>query len=109
MADVPYTAGAIYRFFADKFPVPKEGDLRVWWVPQIPCSAFEWPVADLAAAGAMLDALAAYDDFQFREKVKGDYANTGGLWIYHDGEWVDWESDDCDDFDTYRALQTENE
>ena len=99
-------AGIIYRQFVRKFPDPKEGDLRIWWVPQIPGKAFEWPVADLTQAALMLDALAAYDDFQFAENVKGDYANMGGLHVYREGDWEDWESEDCDDFDTYRSLET---
>lgn len=95
-------AGLIYRHFESKFLPPKEGDLRVWWIPQIPGKAFHWPVSDLAHAASMLDALAAYDDFQFGENVKGDYANTGGLLVYRNGDWEDWESDECDDLDTYR-------
>lgn len=95
-------AGLIFRRFKAQWPDAKEGDLRVWWVPQIPGEAFEWPVADLAQASSLLDVLAAYDDFQLAERVKGDYSNTGGLLIFQGGEWVDWESDDCDDFDTWR-------
>ena len=95
-------AGDIYRRFLRKFPAPQEGDLRVWWIPQIPMKAFEWPVDDLRQAAVMLDALAAYDDFQFAENVKGDYANTGGLSIFQGGEWVDWENEEGDDFDACR-------
>lgn len=98
-------AGQIYEAFKARLPVSKQGDFRVWWIPQIPCPAFEWPVADLTQAALLLDALAAYDDFQFFVRVKGDYSNTGGLQIFDNGEWVDWESDDGDDFDTYRGAQ----
>ena len=101
------SAGSIYRHFASKFPAPKKGDLRIWWVPQVPGKPFEWPVIDLAQSALMLDALAAYDDFQFAQNVKGDYCNVGGLWIYDGSEWVDWESDECDDFDTWRDKQSE--
>lgn len=99
-------AGLIYHHFTTKFSPPTKGDLRVWWIPQIPGEPFEWPVADLTQAGVLLDALAAYDDFQFSRRVKGDYSNTGGLWIYDGAEWVDWEDDDCDDFDTWRDKQS---
>lgn len=100
-------AGDIYRNFASKFPSPKQGELRIWWIPQVPGKPFEWPVADLVQAALMLDALAAYDDFQYSENVKGDYANCGGLWIWNEAEadWVDWEDDECDDFDTWREKQ----
>jgi hypothetical protein len=97
-------AGAIYRNFVQNFPTPKEGDLRIWWIPQVPGKAFEWPVADLAQAALMLDALAGYDDFQFAERVKGDYCNTGGLQIFTNG-WEDWEDEEGDDFDAWREKQ----
>lgn len=95
-------AGDIYAGFKRDFAKPKEGDLRVCWFPQGPCKRFEWPVADLAQAALLLDALACYDDFQFAINVKGDYSNAGGLLIYRKGDWEDWESEDCDDFDTWR-------
>lgn len=100
-------AGEIYRHFASKFPSPKLESLRIWWIPQVPGEAFEWPVSDLAQAALMLDALAAYDDFQFGQNVKGDYCNCGGLQIFDDSDWVDWEDEDGDDFDTWREKQAE--
>lgn len=99
-------AGSIYRRFASKFPEPKLEGLRIWWIPQIPGCAFEWPVADLAQAALMLDALAAYDDFQFAQRVKGDYANGGGLQIFDGSDWVDWEDEDGEWFDKWREKQT---
>lgn len=99
------TAGAIYRHFTSRFPKPQQGDLRVWWIPQIPGRPFEWPVKDVIHAALLLDALAAYDDFQFAERVKGDYCNEGGLQIFDQGKWVDWEDDECDDFDNWRRKQ----
>jgi hypothetical protein len=101
-------AGAIYRNFVRKFPAPKKDDLRIYWIPQIPGKPFHWPVADLAQAGMMLDALAAYDDFQFANRIKGDYANMGGLEVFDGAEWFEWESDECDDFDAWRALETQS-
>lgn len=98
-------AGAIYRYFASLFPKPTIGALRIWWIPQIPGDAFEWPVADLAQAALMLDALAAYDDFQFAKRVKGDYSNAGGLQVFSGENWNDWEDEDCDGFDAWREKQ----
>lgn len=80
-------AGLIYSHFRKHFPDPKEGDLRIWWIPQIPGKTFEWPVTDLEMAGSVLDMLAGYDDFQFAERVKGDYCNMGGLLIFRNGDW----------------------
>lgn len=85
---------------------PQDGDLRVWWVPQVPMTAFEVDVPDLKTASIILDTLAHYDAFQFEHKVKGDYCNTGGLQQYDGeaGEWWDWEcSLTCDSFDEVRA------
>mgnify|MGYP001618263458 CR=1 FL=1 len=97
-------AGEIYRNFARDFPIPREGDLRVWWISQIPGKPFEWPVADGTQAALLLSVLAAYDDFQFEQRIKGDYSNAGGLWRYERGEWVDWEDPETgDDFDEYIA------
>jgi hypothetical protein len=62
---------------------------------------FRVSVPDLQTASLLLDALAQYDLFQLKHWVKSDYANAGGLEIFEDG-WRDWESDDCDDFDTVR-------
>jgi hypothetical protein len=82
--------------------IPIAGDLRVWWIPQVPMKAFEVDVPDLLAAGILIDALGKYDAFQFAMHVKPDYCNAGGLVILReDGEWEDWESPDFDDFDTW--------
>lgn len=97
--------GAIYERFAAAFPEPTEGALRVWWIPQVPGKQFWWPVVDLKQAALLLDALAAYDDFQFAHRVKGDYANAGGLCIYRNGDWEDWESEDGDGFDDFRRTE----
>ena len=84
--------------------IPKEGDLRVWWIPQVPMEAFHVPVADAEEAARVLEMLAAYDAFQFEKGIKPDYCNTGGLEIYElnsDGDgnpgWSEWESEDGED------------
>lgn len=67
--------------------------LRVWWIPQVPCKAFRVPVANPAAGQALLAVLADYDKFQFEHRIKPDYCNTGGLEVFEDGEWCEW----CDE------------
>jgi hypothetical protein len=85
---------------------PKNGDLEVWWIPQVPMKAFRKRVADLAQAKLLLEALADYDLFQYENNVKGDYANVGGLQIFEDGEWSDWyHPDSGDDFHQWLSLQ----
>ena len=85
---------------------PNEGDLQVWWVPQVPMKAFEVPVKTPAEAVLVLDVLAKYDAFQFENNVKGDYWNAGGLNVFEDGEWCDWYSpEDNMDIDEWAEAQ----
>jgi hypothetical protein len=75
----------------------KDGDLQVWWIPQVPMKAFEFDVPTIEAGVMIMDALAEYDMFQFDNNVKPDYCNAGGIrrWCSNsDGEgtpgWEDW-------------------
>jgi len=70
--------------------MPKEGDLQVWWIPQVPMKSFTMPVKNIDEACLLIYTLAKYDLFQYENDIKPDYANVGGLSIYEDGEWVDW-------------------
>lgn len=82
---------------------PTEGDLRVWWIPQVPMKAFYRDVADLQQAVLLVEALADYDTFQLENGIKPDYCNIGGLLTFEDGEWVDWhEAATGRDFDEWR-------
>jgi hypothetical protein len=73
---------------------PALGDLRVWWIPQVPMAAFHVPVASLREAKLILDTLARYDLFQLEHRVKPDFCNAGGLQVYEPGypggEWCEW-------------------
>ena len=75
---------------------PKVGDLRVWWIPQVPGKAFHVPVSDIEQGVFIMKILAEYDLFQYDNRIKPDYCNTGGIQVYveDDGEenpgWVDW-------------------
>ena len=77
--------------------MPKIGQLQVWWVPQVPMTAFEVDVDSVADGVKILDVLARYDLFQYEQQIKPDYCNAGGLrrWCSdHDGDgtpgWEDW-------------------
>jgi hypothetical protein len=72
--------------------MPKANDMRVWWIPQIPMKPFQVDVEDIAQARLLLRTLADYDAFQFENRIKPDYCNMGGLEVFEDGEWVEWES-----------------
>ena len=77
----------------------KEGDLKIWWIPQIPMKAFHVPVSNIEEAKLLLDVLATYDFFQYKNKVKGDYSNAGGLLVFEDNEWNEWGNDDGESID----------
>lgn len=81
---------------------PVEGDLQVWWVPQVPMPSFTVPVKGIEQAMFLLDTLANYDIFQFDNNVKGDYCNAGGLNIWESGEWCEWENEDGETIDDLR-------
>ncbi len=94
---------------------PKNGDLKVWWIPQVPMKAFEYPVSTPQEGFILLDALAKYDMFQFDNNIKPDYSNAGGLCVFdetsidldedYDG-WDDWYSEMGGCIDNY--LREEN-
>ena len=84
----------------------KNGDLRVWWIPQVPMKAFHVPVDSVQEAVLILNTLAKYDKFQYDNHIKPDYSNTGGLEIYEedsDGDgnpdWCEWENEFGQDID----------
>ena len=89
----------------------KDGDLQVWWVPQVPMTAFEWPVKDVASGVLLLDVLAEYDRFQYENNIKPDYSNAGGIrrWCENsDGEgtpgWEDWHDEKTGEDDPHEWL-----
>jgi len=82
------------------------GELRVWWVPQVPMKSFIVPISSVSEGVKVLEVLADYDLFQFKNKVKPDYCNAGGLqqWAADtDGEgtpgWEDWHDEETGDDD----------
>lgn len=77
----------------------KEGDLKVWWIPQIPMKSFDVPVSSPKEGKKILEVLAHYDLFQYHNNVKPDYCNAGGLAVFEDGEWMDWLDEDGFDID----------
>ena len=100
---------------------PKNGDLIVWWIPQVPMKPFYYPVNSPQEAFVLLDALAKYDLFQLENNIKPDYSNAGGLMIFNDdfvenedlddfefpdNGWIDWECDcSCENIDYYLNLK----
>lgn len=70
----------------------QEGDLRVWWIPQVPMEAFTVPVKSIAQGRWLESVLADYDAFQYEHDVKPDYCNVGGVQrLEQDGDGgLDW-------------------
>ncbi len=85
-----------------KLPPPVEGELRVWHIPQVPMKAFEVQVSSPEEAVKVLDVLAQYDLFCWRNRVRGDYSNASGLSVFEDGEWTEWlHPETFEDIDEY--------
>ena len=75
------------------------GQLQVWWIPQVPGKPFMVPVKDTEQAILLLTAPADYDKFQYENRIKPDYCNAGGLSVFEDGEWTDWYNEDGQSID----------
>jgi hypothetical protein len=86
---------------------PKTGDLRVWWIPQIPGKPYHVSVETPEEAKKLLSVLAKYDIFQYENKIKPDYCNAGGLECFSqdgDGEWCEWYAPETgDDIDSWEG------
>lgn len=80
---------------------PVDGDLRIWWIPQVGSAIkpFHVHVRSLVEAHRVLRMLGEYDLFQFENRIKPDYANTGGLEVYiaDTSEWVEWYNEESGD------------
>lgn len=80
------------------------GNLKVWWIPQVPMTAFEIDIESVAEGVKIMDVLAAYDAFQFENNVKPDYCNVGGIVMLEDGEWIDWYDEETGEDDPREYL-----
>lgn len=73
----------------------KEGDARIWWIPQIGMEGvFYHSVPSVEEGYRVCDILGRYDLFQFENRVKPDYANVGGVEIHEDGEWCEMDKEE---------------
>lgn len=61
---------------------------RVCWIPQVPMKSFDVEVDSLEKAELLIVVLADYDIFQYENKIKPDYSNTGWIEAWEDNEWV---------------------
>lgn len=85
--------------------------LRVWHIPQVPMKAFYVEVKSPKEAIEVMDILADYDIFQFRNNIKPDYTNASGLQVFNEknNEWEEWYDDEYDmDIDEYKQFLAES-
>ena len=83
----------------------KKGQLRVYWIPQVPMKAFYVDVENIKEAKKILDTLAIYDIFQFDNKIKPDYCNAGGLEEFDGNKWFDWIDEMGENIDDTELLE----
>lgn len=70
-------------------PTFKEGSLKVWHIPQVPMHPFVVYVDTIQEGKAVMDLLARYDDFQFKNHIKPDYSNVSGLSVLEEDTPID--------------------
>lgn len=72
--------------------------IRVWWIPQLGMNSepFRASVETIAEGKRLYHTLAQYDLYQYKNKVKPDYSNIGGLEIFDEEtkEWEEWQNED---------------
>ena len=81
---------------------------RVWHIPQVPGKPFHVRVKNEYEAEDIIRTLWDYDQFQYSNRIKPDYANASGLEVLVDGEWQEWEDEDGNSIeDCVRATGSE--
>ena len=83
---------------------PKEGDLRIYHIPNPPHRGFEMDVRSPRHAYEVLSVIWAYDNYLGDELV---YMNVSGLLVFEDSEWIEWHNDEDQDFDEWRLAHEE--
>lgn len=82
---------------------PTEGDLRVWYIPQVPMRPYIVDIprrerasdkAYLEGAAFVLDAIVGLSIFELENRVKPDYCDATGIERFEDGEWCEVEEED---------------
>lgn len=83
---------------------PKEGDLRVWHIPQVPGLPFNASITSIEDGRRIIVILDEYDRFQYRNNIKPEYISVNGIQRYSediDGElggagWIDIDDDELE-------------
>ena len=82
---------------------PTEGDIQIWYIPQLPGKAYtvNVPSRDLGEAQRILDAIIGLSIFEFENKVKPDYSDAAGI--------TRWETDGDGGFNWFEVDEEEIE
>lgn len=80
---------------------PEEGDLRIWYVPQVPMPAYTRSIESVEEGFKTLEVIYELAIFEFENKVKPDFCNMGVVARY--------EIDGAGGFDWYDVDEDENE
>lgn len=67
-------------------------NLKVVHTSPFPGETFEYAVGDILQAWVLLNALAAYDEFQIAKGIRTDFSSVQSLLVWDAGgeEWVDY-------------------
>lgn len=87
--------------------------MRVWWIPQLPMKAFTVDIENIQEGVKVINILADYDKFQYENKIKPDYCNTGGIEVFDttdktassEGSWVDWWDEETGEDDPHTFIE----
>ena len=78
-------------------------NLKVVHTSPFPGETFEYAVGDIIQAWILLNALAAYDEFQIAKGIRTDFSSTQGLVVWDAGEglglWVNFVANEYLDTD----------
>lgn len=86
--------------YDDNHSAPKEGELRVWWIPQVPDNEpFHRTVKNVEEAVLLMTALGDYDLYLEAHGHRVDYSNAGGLEVFENDEWNEWYDEEGRDID----------
>jgi hypothetical protein len=84
--EVDLAQEAARRLAAGVEPEAEDGALRVWWIRNVPAKATYYGVPDL------VEALHLYGRLVWHDLQRSDVeSNVGGLEVFRDGDWEEWE------------------
>lgn len=81
----------------DMTGTPQEGDLRVWYIPQLPSKPFIFPVPDIDTALIVSDAIVGLSIHEFENNIKPDYSDALGIERFEDGVWCELDEEEWHD------------